>query len=232
MRDERLSEQQLREFYRDGYVSKYPTVDNGRLAQQLKQVSLGRDDRVVDFACGNGLLLDLIHSRVKDYVGVDFSSEFIEDAETRMRAQGISNGSFQCMDIVGFCESHREEFDIAFASDFAEHIYDDDFVTLYTAMRGTLRPGGKLYTHTPNGDFFLERLKTIGILKQLEEHIAIRNEGEMVHLLNQCGYEVIECYRLRHYRWFLAWVHPLASVPGLREIFSARLLFECENPIS
>ncbi|MCA9450754.1 MAG: hypothetical protein KC931_26770, partial [Candidatus Omnitrophica bacterium] len=77
MNGERLSDRDLRELYREGYVSKYPSEDNGRLSQQLRFVNFNPEDRVVDFACGNGLLLDLIHGRVKEYVGVDFPSEFI-----------------------------------------------------------------------------------------------------------------------------------------------------------
>jgi 2-polyprenyl-3-methyl-5-hydroxy-6-metoxy-1,4-benzoquinol methylase len=229
MTGDRLTDDQLREFYREGYVSKYPAVDNGRLTQQLEWIPLRPQDRVVDFACGNGLLLDLIHEKVQEYVGVDFSSEFIEDAEKRMRSSGIANGVFHCTDIIEFCKGHSEAFDVAFASDFAEHVYDNDFVAIFEAIKKCLKPGGKLYTHTPNGGFLLERLKARGILKQLDEHIAIRRKSDIEDLLSRCGFEDIRCHRLRHYRWYLSWGHAFTRIPGCVELFSARLLFECRR---
>ncbi|MCA9444133.1 MAG: class I SAM-dependent methyltransferase, partial [Candidatus Omnitrophica bacterium] len=197
--------------------------------QQLRFVNFNPEDRVVDFACGNGLLLDLIHGRVKAYVGVDFSSEFIAEAEARQKAKGISNGTFHCEDIIRFCETHPGEFDLAFASDFSEHIYDEDFIRIFSMMRIALKPKGRLYVHTPNGAFFLERLKNSGVLKQLEEHVAVRDEPEMCRLLQESGYRILNRHHLPHYRWILAALHPLSWIPGLKGLFSARLLFECEQ---
>jgi 2-polyprenyl-6-hydroxyphenyl methylase/3-demethylubiquinone-9 3-methyltransferase len=220
----RLSKQHIRDFYTQEYVNRYHQKDTGRLATILRQVEFSATHRVVDFACGNGLLLDLIQGRVKSYVGVDFSEEFITQAKQR-HSQTKGKFTFYCEDIRSFCQRFSESFDYAFALDFSEHIYDDTFLELFHSMRKTLRPGGQLIIHTPNRDFLLEILKAHNIiLAQQPEHIGVRTASELKQLLLQCGYKRITIQYLPHYHPLLRQLHPLTSLPWLGKYFQARLL--------
>jgi 2-polyprenyl-3-methyl-5-hydroxy-6-metoxy-1,4-benzoquinol methylase len=180
---------------------------------------------VADLACGNGLLLELIHERVAHYHGVDFSSEFIEEAR-RERAR-IRNGEFHCQSIEDFCEEHPGQIDRAFALDFAEHVYDDQLLGVARSIRSCLREDGRLYVHTPNLDFVLEQLKAGALLRQFPEHVAVRDERSNVEIFRQAGFARVEVAHLPHYLPALAWLHVCSRVPGLGRFLRARLFLEC-----
>lgn len=210
------------------YVRMYERKPISRLQRLVPWLRLRGDEDLADFACGNAMLLPLIHDRVRSYHGVDFSQDFIEVARQRAAAAGIVNGTFHCRDIVEFCADHPARFDVATAFDFSEHIDDGDFVRIFSAIRASLKPGGRLLLHTPELDFFMERLKERGVLEQFPEHIAVRTGDGNVALLRQCGFqaEQIRVEHIAHYN-VLRCLHPLRHLPVVGRFFRARLVIEC-----
>jgi len=213
----------LRDLYRSEYVSRFPQEPGRRLLRLAPLFDLPPGARVVDLACGNGLLLDLLHERVAEYVGVDFSSEFIAAAEERASRRGLVKGSFVCSDLEELLRSRPDSFDAAFALDFAEHIDDGDFARIFRAARAALRPAAPLYLHTPNLDFVVERLKARGVLQQFPEHIAVRTAARTTALLEECGFRRIEVRFLSHYNPVLRPLHLLSHLPWIGGAFRARL---------
>ena len=179
----RQSDEELRAIYDQSYVDQYDPHAVQRMRRMLPLFDLSPDAVVADFGCGNGVLLELVAPMVREYVGVDFSEEFVRAAERRRDAAGIRNGTFHCGDIVAFCEAHPNRFDAAFALDFSEHVYDDQFVRIFRAIHGSLKPGAPLYVHTPNAEYFMERLKARGILTQVEGHVGVRDAARHEALL-------------------------------------------------
>ena len=221
------SQMELRQLYGDDYVSRFPRKDNGRLSRLIPLMDLGPGMRVVDVACGNGILLELIHNSVGQYHGVDFSSEFIEAARWRQEKLKVENASFYCESIATFSNRFQHTFDRAFAMDFSEHVYDDDFVETANAILRSLKPRGRLYLHTPNAEFFVEILKDKGVLRQFPEHIAVRNANDNVELLRKAGFESVRVTFLPHYLQPLAWLDMASAVPSVGKYFRARLFIEC-----
>jgi SAM-dependent methyltransferase len=162
-------------------------------------------------------------------VGVDFSDEFIRAAEARRRAAGIANGSFHCGDIVSFCDANPNRFDAAFALDFSEHIYDDQFVRIFRAIHGSLKPGSALYIHTPNAEYFMERLKTRGLLTQVEGHVGVRDAAQHAKLLAECGFASVHVRYLAHYLHAASLLHGLGLLPLVGQLFRARLFLTCRK---
>jgi 2-polyprenyl-6-hydroxyphenyl methylase/3-demethylubiquinone-9 3-methyltransferase len=187
---------------------------------------------VADFGCGNGVLLDLIGRRVREYVGVDFSEAFVRAAERRRDEHGIRNGTFQCTDMVAFCARHPNHFDAAFALDFSEHVYDDQFLRIFSAIHGSLKPGAPLYLHTPNAEYFMERLKERGILTQVEGHVGVRDAQRHQELLAQCGFVNVKVRYLAHYLYWASLLHGLGYLPGVGRLFRARLFLTCRKGAS
>lgn len=218
------------ELHSGAYVEDYERKPLSRLERLVPLMHLGPKDLVADFACGNAMLLPLIHDRVGQYHGVDFSPDFIASARRRAEANLITNCNFYCEDIVSFCDQHRGMFDVATAFDFSEHIDDDDFVRFFGAIRASLRDGGRLYLHTPNLTFFMERMKQHGILTQFPEHIAVRDAAANLELLALAGFapERINVRRIAHYNVLKA-LHPLRHLPLIGDMFAARLFIECRN---
>jgi len=220
----RFTPQQLRDFYREQYVAQYHQADTGRLRHILAKVPLSTNDVVADLACGNGLLLETFTTSPKQYFGVDFSNEFIVDAQRRY-AHLQTRAQFICQDMVIFSKKHPKQFDWAFTLDFAEHIYDDQFIEIYGAIALSLKPTGRLVLHTPNADFLLERLKARNwLLKQFPEHVAVRQATDYIRLLKKAGYENIRVEYLPHYHPLFTWLRVFHNWPILNSFLRARLL--------
>jgi cyclopropane fatty-acyl-phospholipid synthase-like methyltransferase len=197
-----------------------------RLKRLLDSINLNTSDKVVDFACGNGMLMSLIAHRVKQYTGVDFSKEFVASAQKKMHDLSINNAEFICSDIIDFCSENNEKFDIAFTMDFSEHVYDSDWLNILRSIKKSLKPGGKLYLHTPNADFFLEKMKANNfIVKQFPEHIAVRSPDENQLLLEKAGFKVNSIKLIPHYN-ILRFLHPVSLIPFIGKYFKARIFIE------
>lgn len=219
-----------KQLHSGAYVEMYEKKPTSRIERLIPFLNLAGTEELADFACGNAMLLPLIHNHVAHYYGVDFSEDFIKAAKRRAAKYSIENCSFYCEDIVTFCDTHTGRFDIATAFDFSEHVDDDDFVRIFRAIRRSLKNGGRLFLHTPNLDFFIERLKNKGVMKQFPEHIAVRTVDENVTLLERSGFTRtgITVNGIAHYE-SLRFLHPLRHLPIVGRMFVARLFIECRN---
>lgn len=218
-----------KELHSGQYVEMYESKPISRIANLVPLMRLDCSTHLVDLACGNAMLLGEVHDRIARYAGVDFSDDFIVAARRRAQKLGITNCEFHCQGIVEFCSSHPQEFDVATAFDFSEHILDEDFITIFSAIRASLKPGGRLYLHTPNLEFFLERMRDSNfLLRQRPEHIAVRDTAHNIALLECSGFAAANiCSRfIRHYN-ILGMLHPLRHLPWLGKYFEARIFIEC-----
>lgn len=197
-----------------------------RLLQLLPLMHLDEGDDLVDFACGNGLLAAEVHSRIRSYTGVDFSQPFIDLALARAAGLGASNLRFVCATVEDFAAAYAARFDVACAFDFSEHVPDREWLGILGHMRRALKSGGRLYLHTPNAAFVLERMKRRSfILRQSPEHVAVRDLGENLRLLREAGFTITSARAVRHYN-VLRHLHPLRRLPGIGAWFEARLFIE------
>lgn len=201
-----------------------------RLVQLLPRMRLDMNDDLVDFACGNGLLASEVHRRVRSYTGVDFSPPFIELAVARAARLGASNLHFECATIADFCAAHPARFDVGCAFDFSEHVADAAWRDTLSDIRRSLKPGARLYLHTPNAGFLLERMKRRDfILRQSPEHIAVRDMHENLRLLREAGFSIAVAAFVPHYN-VLRFLHPLRRLPGIGPWFEARIFIEARAP--
>lgn len=99
-------------------------------------------DRIVDFGCGTADILD--HLPECDYVGVDSSERYIDDARSRYGDRGT------------FATSAAEYFDgvtpdrtIAIAIGVLHHLDDDAAAKLLQVAYSTLEPGGRFVSIDP-----------------------------------------------------------------------------------
>jgi 2-polyprenyl-6-hydroxyphenyl methylase/3-demethylubiquinone-9 3-methyltransferase len=221
----------LKALYGDEYVNAFAQNQSlHRIAKLLKFVTLHPKDHVADFGCGNGMLMPLIAPAVASYTGVDFSEAFIAAANQRNESGAWNNVEFHCASIQDFCKNQPQTYDKAFALDFSEHVLDDDWKDILIHIRQSLKPGGKLYLHTPNADFFIERMKQHNIiLKQFPEHVAVRNAEQNIVLLKASGFCVANICMLPHYLRILKPLHIFSFLPGIGKYFKARIFIEAEN---
>ncbi len=225
----RRSEEELRAIYDQRYVDQYDPHAVQRMRRMLPLFELSGREKVADFGCGSGVLAELISDRVGEYVGVDFSEAFVREARRRQAERGTRNATYHCADIVRFCEEHPDEFDAGFALDVAEHIYDDQFLRIGRAIHGSLKAGAPLYLHTPNAEYFMERLRDRGVLPQIEGHVAVRDRARYEALLHECGFSDVRARYLPHYLRAAAALHGLGALPLVGRHFRARLFLTCRK---
>jgi 2-polyprenyl-6-hydroxyphenyl methylase / 3-demethylubiquinone-9 3-methyltransferase len=224
---ERLDEGELKAMYGATYAGQLDRRDHTRrLHSLIGKVELRDTYDVVDFGCGNGALLAVVLPRVRSYTGVDFSREFIDLARGRKDRLGAANAEFVWSSIEDFCATAVKRFDAAFAFDFSEHVYDDDWVRILGCIRQSIRPGGRLYLHTPNAEFVLELMKAQSfLLKQSREHVAVRDASHNIRLLEHAGYSECRAEYISHYN-VLRFLHPLSYLPIVGRYLKARIFIE------
>ncbi len=224
----RLTPNQLKSIYGAEYVAKYHVRDYRRIKRLLKYMNLRPNDRVLDIGCGNALLLDYIRDKIGSYIGVDFSEDFIKVAKERAEKMNVVNAHFTCEDIIDFVSKQPDKsFDKIFALDFVEHIYDNEFIALFSGLNRILKDGGELYIHTPNREYFLEILKAHNILRTHPEHIGVRTSKQYERILAELGFSNIKTINFPHYVRILYPVDLIRFVPIVGKYFWSRLFIIC-----
>lgn len=219
------SQTDLLALYGDNFAHQFASRerDSRRIDRILRYCDVRPTDRLLDLGCAHGLLLDRLKGRIGSYVGVDFSEAVIAAGRARH-----PEASFVRADLTEFCAAHPGEFDSAFALDLSEHVPDDDWLRILRAVRVALVPDGRLFLHTPNAGFLLERLKHWGILRQFPEHVAVRDLAGNVALIEGAGFRIAQARHISHYN-VLRYIHPLSRVPRIGPWFQARVLIEARS---
>jgi 2-polyprenyl-6-hydroxyphenyl methylase/3-demethylubiquinone-9 3-methyltransferase len=213
----------LKNLHEGNYVLALEKKSLNRIARLMKYVKLSQHSVVADYGCGNGMLLSLIHNKISEYYGIDFSSGMLSAAKKRAEKLSFSKAFFYNADIADFSKEFNDFFDIAFALDFSEHVDDEDWLKILASVRKTLKKGGLLYLHTPNKEYLLEFLKDKGVLKQFPQHIAVRTLSDNLMLLEMAGFTKVNFKLLSHYQFFQKPLHLLSFLPYIGRFFKARI---------
>jgi len=229
-----MTDTQIDSRFYDGDYFRSRYVDNPqpyqRLVRLLPHMNLGREDRLFDFGCGTGLMLKALteHAvQIRDYCGIDFSSNAIEMA--REEAAGRADPGFPCRfeqaDVVAFARAHQGAASVACAMDFSEHVADDQWREFLRAIHACLDPcRGRLFLHTPNAGFVLEIMKKHDfLLRQFPDHIAVRSGADNARLLTEAGFGRVWVHHVPHYLRLLRPLHLLHKLPWLGRFLRARL---------
>lgn len=223
--EDKLDLNSRRKLHGKNYVESFERAQSSkRLSRIIDRIPKGIDLHVVDLGCGSGMALEFLCDNVSKYVGFDFSEEFIVAANERKKRLHADHASFECGSIIDLCHKYPNAFDVALAMDISEHVYDDEWQEIVTAAYGSLKPGGCLYIHTPNAEFFVEMMKAKGILlRQFPEHIAVRNAEDNRNFVARAGFNNVSVEFLPHYN-ILRIVHVLSLIPLIGMFFQARIL--------
>lgn len=219
---------ELRELHGEEYVEGYKTHSPERLWRLNKYFDLKQTDQVLDVACGDGMLLDVVASRVESYVGIDFSEPFIRAANARRDKLGAEHARFVCSEVDSFCNDNPNVFDVAFALDLSQHVYDEQWHEILRGINNSLKPGGTLYMHTPNAEFILEVMKNSGfLLSQFPQIVAPRNPEACMATIKKAGFHNLRLELIPHYNR-LRILHAFSYIPYVGKYFKARILITAQ----
>lgn len=100
---------------------------------------LEKDDAVLDFACGTGIVTLAVAPSVKSIRGIDISEEMVRRAGEKARTQGAANVTFERLDLLD--ESLApESFDAVLACNVL--LYVENRAEVLARIHELLRSGG------------------------------------------------------------------------------------------
>ena len=132
--------------------------------------------RVLDIACGAGLLCRKIRQRLPatSVLGVDFAAYTIERNKRRDADVGVE---YQCVDIRQRLSSISRTFDVITMCEILEHLEEPERIV--SEAFGLLRPGGRFILTCPHDDAIPD-----------PEHVRRWGHDEVFHLLAPYGQTV------------------------------------------
>jgi 2-polyprenyl-3-methyl-5-hydroxy-6-metoxy-1,4-benzoquinol methylase len=112
----------------------------------LKWLPRNKDAKILEVACGSGLLLVWLERHgYRNLEGIDASLEQVTVAKSLGQKVQLS-------DVFEFLGESENKYDIIFALDFYEHLTPDDFISFLHQSNTRLNEGGVIIMRGPNGD--------------------------------------------------------------------------------
>lgn len=191
-----------------------------RIAGALGPAPVGR---VLELACGPGIVAEVIAPFVSELVCVDATPEMLALAESRLAQSGRSNATF--------CEAFAEalpfaaaEFDVI-VTRLAFHHFKDIQAVLAECRR-VLRPNGRLVAVDITSSANPEESALHNALEQLRDptHVHMFSRPEFLDALRTAGFEPVQEETWVQPRSFSEWAK-IISMPGrtdpLRQVMQA-----------
>jgi len=183
--------------------------------QTLKHISAALGSapigRVLEVACGPGIVAEAIAPLVSELVCIDATPEMLVLAESRLKKSGQSNVIFR----EAFAESlpfEAAEFDVIITRLSFHHF--EDIQAVLSEFRRVLRPQGRLVTADVISSSNREESLLHNALEQLRDptHVHMFSRQEFLAALLSCGFEPIVEESWEQQRNFSEWAK-IISVP-------------------
>ncbi len=202
---------------------------SNKMSPVVKSILRARPARVLDIGCGYGALAIFFALQGIEVVGIDLKSDALQAGGALTQKLGLSNVIFHTMDA---CAISVADFDMAFSTDFFEHLpYAEQPAHLRSVLHA-LNPGGKYIIRTPHRS---------NIRQHMEEHIGLPSFGSLRQQALEAGFKVKFgiahsallapiTYHVMLEQWFESrkW-SPLAIYKGLQKCGLANLLVHLEK---
>jgi ubiquinone/menaquinone biosynthesis C-methylase UbiE len=204
-------------------LERAPTFTSRELADRLCD-ALGdrRTGRILDLACGPGLVSEALAAEAEQVVGVDLTPEMVDRARERCRAAGHDNTEFHEAAVEAL-PMDDGVFD-AVVTRLAIHHFEDPEAVLREARR-VLTPGGLLVILDIIASEDEDEARLHNALEELRDpsHVRLLPPSELQALVERTGFDVRNTERWSQQRQFGEWaaivaaarsIEPLAYVMG------------------
>lgn len=133
-----------------------------RMDYLVRQIGTVSDKRILDIACGGGLVTEPLARLGANVTGIDTSHNAIAAAKAHAAADGLQI-NYQCCALEEFCG--KEKFDVITALEILEHVANP--AAFIKSAAQLLKPGGKIIFSTIN-----RTIKSMLIAKIGAEYVA------------------------------------------------------------
>lgn len=127
----------------DGAILKDGCIGNSALQEAIDWVCASTQ-RILDFGCGNGVMLMLCaYHGTHDHLGIDLSGEAIRCARRKAEQMPVGRFNFLQGGVSALAALSDQSFDAVILSNIVDNLYPDDANKLLAECARILKPGGK-----------------------------------------------------------------------------------------
>lgn len=169
--------------------------EEGGMARTLAAAGIGAEDKVLDVACGPGIVACAVAAHAAHVTGIDLTPAMIEQARGRQAAQGLSNVDWHVGDATALPFADAS-FDRVVTRYSFHHLPEP--AKALAEMRRVCRPGGRIVvidaTPAPECQAAYDRMETL----RDPSHTSALTIGQLRDLGHEAGLEEvsIDSYRL------------------------------------
>lgn len=135
------------------YAVKWDEYEKGFV---LPKLMLNRNKVVLDLGCGMGRLADAVSDKVKEYYGVDFSSEMIAVAKQNVRNNNCHFYTMSIVDALSDPKITARKYDLVLMAGVSMYINEDELKESYRLLRNLVNKDSLFYFEESVGK--IERL--------------------------------------------------------------------------
>lgn len=135
------------------YAVKWDEYEKGFV---LPKLMLNRNKVVLDLGCGMGRLADAVSDKVKEYYGVDFSSEMIAVAKQNVRNNNCHFYTMSVVDALSDPKITARKYDLVLMAGVSMYINEDELKESYRLLRNLVNKDSLFYFEESVGK--IERL--------------------------------------------------------------------------
>ncbi len=166
--------------------------------------------RVLDMACGPGIVAEAIAPNVGRVVGIDMTPRMIELAQQRFREAHLDNGQFAVASAedLPFADA---SFDQVITRLSLHHLADPGAVL--TGIRRLLRPSGHLIVADVISSEDSDEALLHNSIEMLRDptHVRMLSPDELLRAVKQAGFTVLREQRWQQERSFAEWAAIIAD---------------------
>ena len=178
--------------------------EKGAIERILAALAYSRVNRVLDVACGPGIVAEAIAPRVRRVAGIDATAEMIRLANERFQKAGLGNGSFTVASAEALPFGPARFSQVVTRLSF--HHFTDVPVVL-AEIRRVLRPQGRLIVADIVSSEDPDESALHNALEKLRDptHIRMYSAGNLIDTLYFGGFKVVHHESWRQQRAFPEW---------------------------
>jgi ubiquinone/menaquinone biosynthesis C-methylase UbiE len=189
-------------------ASFHAASDMLRLVKAVRSVAPAR---LLDVACGPGIVAEALSPYAQELIGMDATPEMIRLAHKRFKEAHLANGCFQ----VAWAESlpyDAGEFDAVVTRLSLHHFFD--LTSVLHEMRRVLRPQGQLIVADVLSSDDPVESALHNAVEQLRDptHVRMLARAEFIDTIRSAGFELVSQESWKHERSFTEWAQ-IVSAP-------------------
>ncbi len=165
-------------------------VANRQLAQLFKRALTDfKQPTLIELGCADSLWLPYLAQQYEsNCYGVDFSELGCQLSQRNLARAGVK-GTIICEDLFAFAKKQRSMFDFVYSMGLIEHF--DTSQAILEEMYSLLKPGGTMFTVTPNLRGMYTPIARVASPKLLATHKVIL-PTDLDAALRETGFQVTE----------------------------------------